>query len=55
MPRPSSWVSTTASALGGELAQIGLTVPTDQLEDLLTDRVAAIAEQMRITERTARR
>jgi hypothetical protein len=55
MPRPSSWVSTTASTLGGELARIGLTVPTDQLEDLITDRVAAVAEQMRITERTARR
>ena len=55
MPRPSSWLSTTASTLSAELARIGLTVPTDQLEDLLTDRVAAVAEQMRITERTARR
>ena len=55
MPRPSTWVRTTASALGAELARIGLTVPTDRLEDLLTDRVAAVAEQMRITERTARR
>ncbi|MDI9940647.1 hypothetical protein QM806_35390 [Rhodococcus sp. IEGM 1351] len=55
MPRPSSWVSTTASILGEELARIGLTVPTDRLEDLLADRVAAVAEQMRITERTARR
>ncbi|WP_257226517.1 hypothetical protein [Rhodococcus opacus] len=55
MPRPSSWVSTTAFTLGGELARIGLIVPTDQLEDLLTDRVAAVAEQMRVTERTARR
>jgi hypothetical protein len=56
MPRPSSWVRTTASALGEELARIGLTVPTDRLEDLLTDRVAAaVAEQMHITERTARR
>ena len=55
MPRPSSWVSTTASALGEELARIGLTVPTDRLEALLTDRVAAVAEQMGITERTARR
>ena len=55
MPRPSSWARTTASALGEELARIGLTVPTDRLEDLLTDRVAAVAEQMRITERTARR
>ncbi|TQC41783.1 hypothetical protein EEB14_52700 [Rhodococcus sp. WS4] len=54
MPRPSSWVSTTASALGGELARIGLTVPADRLEDLLTDRVAAVAERMHITERTAR-
>lgn len=54
MPRPSTWVSTTASALGEELARIGLTVPTDRLEHLLTDRVAAVAEQMRITERTAR-
>ncbi|MDF3311922.1 hypothetical protein P3H15_43895 [Rhodococcus sp. T2V] len=54
MPRPSSWVSTTASTLGEELARIGLTVPTDRLEALLTDRVAAVAEQMRITERTAR-
>lgn len=54
MPRPSSWVGTTASTLGEELARIGLTVPTDQLEDLLTDRVAAVAEQMHITERTAR-
>jgi hypothetical protein len=36
MPRPSSWVSTTAAALGEELARIGLTVPTDRLEDLLT-------------------
>ena len=54
MPRPSSWLSMTAAALGGELARIGLTVPTDQLEDLLTDRVAAVAEQMHITERTAR-
>ncbi|UZG59896.1 hypothetical protein [Rhodococcus opacus] len=55
MPRPSSWVNTTASTLGEELARIGLTVPTDRLEALLTDRVAAVAEQMRITERTARR
>ncbi len=55
MPRPSSWVRTTASALGEELARIGLTVPTDRLEALLTDRVAAVAEQMHITERTARR
>lgn len=55
MPRPSSWVRTTASALGEELARIGLTVPTDRLEDLLTDRVAAVAERMHITERTARR
>ena len=55
MPRPSSWLSTTAATLGGELARIGLTVPTDQLEDLITDRVAAVAEQMHITERTARR
>ena len=55
MPRRSTWVSTTASTLGGELTRIGLTVPTDQLEDLLTDRVAAIAERMGITERTARR
>ncbi|MDX5961778.1 hypothetical protein SIM91_00130 [Rhodococcus opacus] len=55
MPRPSSWVSTTAYTLGEELARIGLTVPTDRLEDLLTDRIAAVAEQMRITERTARR
>ncbi|MFC0453240.1 hypothetical protein [Rhodococcus jostii] len=55
MPRPSSWVSTTASTLGEELARIGLTVPTDRLEALLTDRVTAVAEQMRITERTARR
>ncbi|WP_124390504.1 hypothetical protein [Rhodococcus wratislaviensis] len=47
-------MSTTASTLGGELARIGLTVPTNQLEDLLTERVAAVAEQMRITERTAR-
>ncbi|EID77840.1 hypothetical protein W59_21648 [Rhodococcus opacus RKJ300 = JCM 13270] len=46
---------TTASALGEELARIGLTVPTDRLEALLTDRVAAVAEQMHITERTARR
>jgi hypothetical protein len=35
MPRPSSWLSTTASTLSGELARIGLTVPTDQLEYLL--------------------
>ncbi|MEU2006722.1 hypothetical protein ACH47B_36555 [Rhodococcus sp. NPDC019627] len=55
MPRPSSWLSTTASTLGEELARLGLTVPTDQLEYLLTDRVAAVAEQMCITERTARR
>ena len=55
MPRPSSWVSTTASVLGEELARIGLTVPADRLEDLLTDRVAAVAERMHITERTARR
>ncbi|MDJ0420735.1 hypothetical protein [Rhodococcus opacus] len=55
MPRPSSWLSTTASTLSGELARIGLTVPTDQLEYLLADRVAAVAEQMHITERTARR
>ncbi|MDH6291063.1 hypothetical protein M2275_005993 [Rhodococcus opacus] len=55
MPRPSSWVRTTASALGEELARIGLTVPADRLEDLLTDRVAAVAERMHITERTARR
>jgi hypothetical protein len=55
MPRPSSWLSTTASTLGGELARLGLTVPTDQLEYLLTDRVAAVAQQMHITERTARR
>ncbi|QHE73440.1 hypothetical protein [Rhodococcus sp. WAY2] len=55
MPRPSSWLSTTASTLDGELARLGLTVPTDQLEDLLTDRVAAVAQQMRITERTAHR
>ncbi|MFD6059620.1 hypothetical protein [Rhodococcus wratislaviensis] len=54
MPRPSSWVSTTASTLGEELARIGLTVPIDQLEVLLIDRVAAVAEQMHITERTAR-
>ncbi|MFV9452083.1 hypothetical protein ACNJ7E_01165 [Rhodococcus sp. NM-2] len=47
-------MSTTAAALGGELARIGLTVPTDQLEVLLTERVAAVAEQMHITERTAR-
>jgi hypothetical protein len=55
MPRPSSWLSTTASTLGEELARIGLTVPPDQLEDLLTDRVATVAERMHITERTARR
>ncbi|WP_257015906.1 hypothetical protein [Rhodococcus sp. ACS1] len=47
-------MSTTASTLGGELARIGLTVPTDQLEVLLTERVAAAAEQMHITKRTAR-
>ncbi|MGW5152923.1 hypothetical protein [Rhodococcus koreensis] len=47
-------MSTTASTLGEELARIGLTVPTDRLEALLTDRVAAVAEQMHITERTAR-
>ncbi|MFE5707331.1 hypothetical protein [Rhodococcus koreensis] len=47
-------MSTTAATLGGELARIGLTVPTEQLEGLLTDRVAAVAEQMHITERTAR-
>ncbi|MFC9769073.1 hypothetical protein [Rhodococcus jostii] len=54
MPRRSSWTSTTAAALGGELARIGLTVPADQLEDLLTDRLTAVAERMHITERTAR-
>ena len=54
MPRRSSWMSTTAAALGEELARIGLTVPTDQLEILLTERVAAVAVQMHITERTAR-
>ncbi|WKN60911.1 hypothetical protein HJ581_0045515 [Rhodococcus opacus] len=54
MPRRSSWMGTTAAALGGELARIGLTVPTDQLEVLLTERVAAVAEQMHITERSAR-
>ncbi|MFE5700531.1 hypothetical protein [Rhodococcus koreensis] len=54
MPRPSSWLSTTASTLSGELARIGLTVPTNQLEDLLAERIAAVAEQMHITERTAR-
>ncbi|MDF3306721.1 hypothetical protein [Rhodococcus koreensis] len=54
MPRPSTWLSTTVATLGGELTRIGLTVPTDQLEALLTDRVAAVAERMHITERTAR-
>ncbi|WP_368680672.1 hypothetical protein R1X32_10965 (plasmid) [Rhodococcus opacus] len=54
MPRRSSWLNTTASTLSGELARIGLTVPTDQLEYLLTDRVAAVADQMHITKRTAR-
>lgn len=50
-----TWLHTRAGLLRDALDELGLTIPQEAAEQLLRERVSAVAARMRITEPSARR